>query len=56
MSRLTFVICLFAAAFVALAAGCPASDREALLAFKASLNEPYLGIFQTWSGTDCCRN
>ncbi|KAK8679663.1 hypothetical protein V6N13_145104 [Hibiscus sabdariffa] len=35
---------------------CPPSDRAALLAFKAALHEPYLGIFNSWTGTDCCRN
>ncbi|CAI8607422.1 unnamed protein product [Vicia faba] len=34
---------------------CPPSDRAALLAFKAALTEPKLGIFNTWSGYDCCR-
>ncbi|OMO68550.1 hypothetical protein CCACVL1_19907 [Corchorus capsularis] len=33
---------------------CPPSDRAALLAFKAALHEPYLGIFNSWTGTDCC--
>ncbi|KAL6195154.1 hypothetical protein ACLB2K_030775 [Fragaria x ananassa] len=33
---------------------CRPSDRAALLAFKASLHEPYLGIFKSWTGTDCC--
>ncbi|KAM4082501.1 hypothetical protein ACJW30_11G179300 [Castanea mollissima] len=33
---------------------CPPSDRAALLAFKAALTEPYLGIFNTWTGNDCC--
>ncbi|EXC36913.1 hypothetical protein L484_000482 [Morus notabilis] len=35
---------------------CSPSDRAALLAFKAGLNEPYLGIFDSWTGTDCCAN
>ncbi|KAA8549551.1 hypothetical protein F0562_001431 [Nyssa sinensis] len=35
---------------------CPPSDRAALLAFKAALHEPYLGIFNSWTGTDCCHN
>ncbi|KAL0435448.1 UNVERIFIED_CONTAM: DNA damage-repair/toleration protein [Sesamum radiatum] len=35
---------------------CPPSDRAALLAFKAALHEPYLGIFNSWKGTDCCHN
>uniref|UniRef100_A0A6N2LMY5 Leucine-rich repeat-containing N-terminal plant-type domain-containing protein n=1 Tax=Salix viminalis TaxID=40686 RepID=A0A6N2LMY5_SALVM len=35
---------------------CPPSDRAALLAFKAALHEPYLGIFNSWAGTDCCHN
>ncbi|KAL2517661.1 Leucine-rich repeat (LRR) family protein [Abeliophyllum distichum] len=24
--------------------------------FKAALHEPYLGIFNSWTGTDCCHN
>ncbi|KAH9618146.1 hypothetical protein KSS87_008499 [Heliosperma pusillum] len=32
------------------------SDRAALLSIKASLNEPYLGIFKSWSGPDCCHD
>ncbi|KAF2311998.1 hypothetical protein GH714_027716 [Hevea brasiliensis] len=36
--------------------GCPPSDRAALLAFKADLHEPYLGIFNSWTGTDCCHD
>ncbi|MCI10948.1 DNA-damage-repair/toleration protein DRT100-like, partial [Trifolium medium] len=35
---------------------CPPSDRAALLAFKAALHEPYLGIFNSWTGADCCHN
>nr|XP_043609996.1 DNA damage-repair/toleration protein DRT100-like [Erigeron canadensis] len=35
---------------------CPPSDREALLALKSGLTEPYLGILNTWTGTDCCTN
>ncbi|XP_059431073.1 DNA damage-repair/toleration protein DRT100-like [Corylus avellana] len=34
--------------------GCLPSDRAALLAFRAALREPYLGIFNTWTGSDCC--
>ncbi|KDP20186.1 hypothetical protein JCGZ_07906 [Jatropha curcas] len=33
---------------------CPPSDRAALLAFRAALHEPYLGIFNSWTGIDCC--
>ncbi|XP_002513458.2 DNA damage-repair/toleration protein DRT100 [Ricinus communis] len=33
---------------------CLPSDRAALLAFKAALHEPYLGIFNSWAGPDCC--
>lgn len=33
---------------------CPPSDREALLAIKSALHEPYLGIFNSWTGSDCC--
>ncbi|KAL2464094.1 DNA damage-repair/toleration protein [Forsythia ovata] len=35
---------------------CTQLDWAALLSFKAALNEPYLGIFNTWSGTDYCDN
>lgn len=35
---------------------CPPSDRAALLAFKADLYEPHLGIFNSWTGYDCCHN
>ncbi|KAL2464005.1 Leucine-rich repeat (LRR) family protein [Forsythia ovata] len=35
---------------------CTQSDWAALLSFKTALNELYLGIFNTWSGTDCCDN
>ncbi|PON69756.1 LRR domain containing protein [Parasponia andersonii] len=38
------------------AEACPPSDRAALLAFKAALNEPYLGIFNSWTGPDCCHS
>ncbi|KAG6605899.1 DNA damage-repair/toleration protein, partial [Cucurbita argyrosperma subsp. sororia] len=34
--------------------GCPPSERAALLAFRAALKEPYLGIFNSWTGDDCC--
>ncbi|KAK4370304.1 hypothetical protein RND71_009779 [Anisodus tanguticus] len=33
---------------------CPPPDRAALLAFRAALNEPHLGIFNSWKGYDCC--
>lgn len=53
-------ITVVAAALVLLALSsgveaCPPSDRAALLAFKAALHEPYLGIFDSWTGADCCR-
>ncbi|VVA98951.1 unnamed protein product [Arabis nemorensis] len=35
---------------------CPSSDRRALLAFRSALHEPYLGIFNSWTGQDCCHN
>ncbi|KAL9677895.1 hypothetical protein QQ045_015732 [Rhodiola kirilowii] len=35
---------------------CPPGDRAALMAFKAALNEPHLGIFNSWTGQDCCRH
>ncbi|XP_027180299.1 DNA damage-repair/toleration protein DRT100-like isoform X2 [Coffea eugenioides] len=45
------ILCIFSLAY-----SCPPSDRAALLAIKAALNEPYLGIFKSWTGTDCCMN
>lgn len=33
------------------AISCPPSDRDALLAFRSALSEPYLGIFSSWTGT-----
>lgn len=35
---------------------CSPSDKAALLALKSSLNEPYLGIFASWTGDNCCTN
>ncbi|KAI3676665.1 hypothetical protein L1987_86277 [Smallanthus sonchifolius] len=50
------VVVLIAAVSSTVVTSCPPSDREALLAFKSGLTEPYLGIFKTWTGTDCCTN
>ena len=33
---------------------CPPTDREELLTFRSALREPYLGIFNSWTGYDCC--
>lgn len=49
----TFVFFTF---IVSCVNSCPPSDRAALLAFKAALHEPYLGIFNSWTGYDCCHN
>ncbi|GKV22230.1 hypothetical protein SLEP1_g32113 [Rubroshorea leprosula] len=35
---------------------CSPTDRAALLDFKAALHEPYLGIFNSWTGDDCCHD
>lgn len=35
---------------------CLPADRAALLDFKAALHEPYLGIFNSWKGSECCRS
>ncbi|KAG4988844.1 hypothetical protein JHK82_031180 [Glycine max] len=32
------------------------SDRAALLAFRKALNEPYLGLFNSWTGSNCYLN
>lgn len=34
--------------------GCSPSDRAALLAFRKALSEPYLGLFNSWTGSNCC--
>ncbi|CAI9106563.1 OLC1v1005751C1 [Oldenlandia corymbosa var. corymbosa] len=52
-SRTISFLFLFATIFSAVH-GCPPSDRAALLAFKAALSEPYIGIFNSWKGNDCC--
>ncbi|CAO2184196.1 unnamed protein product [Urochloa humidicola] len=36
------------------ASACSASDRDALLSIRAALSESHLGVFSTWTGTDCC--
>ncbi|KAK1356106.1 DNA damage-repair/toleration protein DRT100 [Heracleum sosnowskyi] len=53
MTSFLFITAILLAAASAVTC-CPASDRDALLAFKASLHEPYLGIFNSWTGNDCC--
>ncbi|KAF4395850.1 hypothetical protein F8388_018124 [Cannabis sativa] len=53
---LGLVMIIVVAATLAPAEACPPSDRAALMAFKAALHEPHLGIFNSWTGTDCCKN
>ncbi|WZZ30534.1 hypothetical protein YC2023_013935 [Brassica napus] len=36
------------------AQACLPSDRAALLEFRSHLNEPYIGVFNSWKGQDCC--
>nr|AFK38065.1 unknown [Medicago truncatula] len=56
-SSFTFsVVTVFLATVILTVHGCSPSDRTALLSFKASLKEPYHGIFNTWSGENCCVN
>lgn len=55
LSQYIMLLLFIAVCFTAVN-GCHRSDRVALLAFKAALKEPYLGIFNTWTGNDCCRN
>ncbi|GJU58396.1 DNA damage-repair/toleration protein DRT100-like protein [Tanacetum coccineum] len=52
------VILLLLTATVSLTAvnSCTPSDREALLSFKSGLTEPYIGIFNSWTGDNCCSN
>ncbi|CAN8299489.1 unnamed protein product [Cochlearia groenlandica] len=34
---------------------CLPSDRAALMEFRSKLKEPYIGVFNTWIGQDCCK-
>ncbi|XP_042496142.1 LOW QUALITY PROTEIN: DNA damage-repair/toleration protein DRT100-like [Macadamia integrifolia] len=57
MGHLIFsIVAVLVAVTIPVIYSCPPSDRAALLAFKAALHEPYLGIFNSWSGNDCCQN
>ncbi|OMO78117.1 hypothetical protein COLO4_24839 [Corchorus olitorius] len=56
MKRSFSIISVLLFAFISTVNSCPPSDRAALLAFKAALHEPYLGIFNSWTGNDCCHN
>ncbi|KAM3358436.1 DNA damage-repair/toleration protein [Capsicum galapagoense] len=57
LTGVTFLFTLMvAAAFVSFPAnGCSPADQAALMDFKAALKEPYLGIFKTWTGSNCCQ-
>ncbi|KAJ1412393.1 Leucine-rich repeat [Sesbania bispinosa] len=50
----TTVTVLLLAVSTAVVHSCPPSDRAALLAFKEALHEPKFGIFNSWTGADCC--
>ncbi|KAK1409886.1 hypothetical protein QVD17_36415 [Tagetes erecta] len=54
MRTTLFITAVFVLIVVTTVNACPPSDRAALLAFKAALHEPYLGIFKSWTGPDCC--
>ncbi|KAF7824521.1 DNA damage-repair/toleration protein DRT100-like [Senna tora] len=56
MAFLPLCIIVIIAVTSATVNSCPPSDRAALLAFKAALTGPYSGIFDSWTGTDCCVN
>ena len=45
---------LILVALIGVINGCPPSEREALLSIKTGLHDPYLGIFSSWTGSDCC--
>ncbi|GAB4856069.1 hypothetical protein Ancab_024709 [Ancistrocladus abbreviatus] len=51
-----YLIAVILAVITAGTDACPPSDRAALLAFRAALHEPFIGIFNSWNGTDCCQN
>ena len=47
---------VFTAVLTAVISGvrsCQPADRAALAAFQAGLTEPYIGIFESWAGSDC---
>lgn len=51
----TTIFILITSLLISAVHSCPPSDRAALLKFRASLTEPHnLGIFDTWTGLDCC--
>ncbi|XP_010495174.1 PREDICTED: DNA-damage-repair/toleration protein DRT100-like [Camelina sativa] len=49
------VVVLLLAATKRTVQSCFPSDRVVLLEFRAKLNEPYIGVFNTWKGQDCCK-
>ncbi|GMP41814.1 hypothetical protein CsSME_00011782 [Camellia sinensis var. sinensis] len=51
-----FISLLIILAVASTVNSCPPSDRSALMDFKASLTEPYLGLLNSWTGSDCCKN
>ncbi|GKC77000.1 DNA damage-repair/toleration protein DRT100-like protein, partial [Tanacetum coccineum] len=53
-NTIVFTLAVSVLTLTANVSACPPSDLAALLAFKAALREPYLGIFNSWTGTDCC--
>ena len=53
--NLVIVVAVLLAGAVAITS-CPPTDREALLTFRSALREPYLGIFNLWTGYDCCHS
>ncbi|EOY32575.1 Leucine-rich repeat (LRR) family protein [Theobroma cacao] len=56
MKRVFSIILLLLVTVISTVTSCPPSDRAALLRFKGALHEPFLGIFNSWTGTDCCHN
>ncbi|CAG7911382.1 hypothetical protein BRARA_J02134 [Brassica rapa] len=51
---LTSVAVLLLAGAPTVVQACLPSERAALLEFRSKLNEPYIGVFKTWKGQDCC--
>ncbi|KAI9081938.1 hypothetical protein K1719_036200 [Acacia pycnantha] len=54
MTSVSLLLIVTALVVSSVVESCPPSEWAALMAFKASLNEPSVGIFHSWRGTNCC--
>lgn len=56
MRVVLITVAIFCALVSTTVDSCSPSDLAALKAVKASLTESHLGLFNSWTGTDCCVN